>query len=378
MADISAIVARSVAEYRKRMQESEVISKLTKRLDSGRFKDFSACNEYSSKAADILFDIYEDAAANIPDPDERQKLFQAMSKENYKYVSPMFRKAQEKFNKDSDIGLKPIKPKDKSIADTEAIAQSSISEGDSKGFEVTRNAARLMSQSIVDRGMQENAAFQYGAGMKVLVSREYDNVGVHTTDKGGGEVCHWCLDRCGTDVPYNEAYAKGMFERHPGCGCVITYKSAKGTFRQGKGQWEGNSWSENRREQMIRFSSQGDNIAQVASPAITNFRNEYIGRSVGAKSQNYDIMDLQTGEKYHLAEGTYLQNKEVFAGKGTKTKFRDAHKYAERYGGNERDWQHVKAIGIISTQDGDRKASIHWVQCEGIGKKEMFIKEWLD
>ena len=40
-----------------------------------------------------------------------------------------------------------------------------------------------------------------------------------------------------------------------------------------------------------------------------------IGRSVGAKAKNYDIIDPETGEIYHFAEGTKVQNAEVFAGK---------------------------------------------------------------
>lgn len=103
-----------------------------------------------------------------------------------------------------------------------------------------------------------------------------------------------------------------------------------------------------------------------------------IHRSVGAKAKNYDVMDLATGEKYHFAEGTKLQNVEVFAGKGTRTIFRKAGEYAERYGGNAKDWQHVKGFGILDTPDGDRDVEVHWVQCQGIGKHDFFIKRWLD
>ena len=97
-----------------------------------------------------------------------------------------------------------------------------------------------------------------------------------------------------------------------------------------------------------------------------------------AKFQNYDIMDLETGEMYHLAEDEILRDKKIFAGKGSKKEYRDAWKYAERYGGNIEDWQHVKARGVVSASDGDRLAEIHWSQCDGVGKKEMFIKKWLD
>lgn len=117
---------------------------------------------------------------------------------------------------------------------------------------------------------------------------------------------------------------------------------------------------------------------QVLNPSITNMLDEYVLKSVGAKSRNYDIMDLQTGEKYHLAEGTKLQNKEVFAGKGSKTEYRNAYKYAEKYGGNEDNWQHVKANAELETGDGIFPAEVHWSQCEGIGKVDFFVKKWLD
>lgn len=91
-----------------------------------------------------------------------------------------------------------------------------------------------------------------------------------------------------------------------------------------------------------------------------------------------DVLDLATGLRYYLAKGSKLRDVTVFAGKGSKKEFRMAEKYAERYGGNVADWQHVKGIGLLETEDGEVLANIHWVQCEGIGKKEMFVKEWLE
>lgn len=103
-----------------------------------------------------------------------------------------------------------------------------------------------------------------------------------------------------------------------------------------------------------------------------------IGRSVGAKARNYEVMDLDTGEMFHFAEGTKIQDVEVFAGKGVKSPFRKAEKYADRYGGKPEDWQHAKGFGVLATPEGDREAEVHWVQCSGVGKFEFFVKEWLD
>ncbi len=107
-------------------------------------------------------------------------------------------------------------------------------------------------------------------------------------------------------------------------------------------------------------------------------RDIIIGRSVGAKARNYEVMDLDTGEMFHFAEGTKIQDVEVFAGKGVKSPFRKAEKYADRYGGKPEDWQHAKGFGVLATLEGDREAEVHWVQCSGVGKFEFFVKEWLD
>ena len=113
-------------------------------------------------------------------------------------------------------------------------------------------------------------------------------------------------------------------------------------------------------------------------PSVIAIKDTLIHRSLGAKAKNYDVMDLETGEIYHFAENTRIQNSEVFAGKGTSSEYRRAYKYAEKYGGEIKDWQHCKGDAIIRTTDGDFKAEVHWSQCEGFGKHDFFIKRWLE
>lgn len=68
----------------------------------------------------------------------------------------------------------------------------------------------------------------------------------------------------------------------------------------------------------------------------------------------------------------------MFAGKGTRHVLRIAEDYANAHGGNPEDWQHVKGHGVLVTDDGDRKAEVHWMQCEGHGKHDFFVKKWED
>lgn len=131
------------------------------------------------------------------------------------------------------------------------------------------------------------------------------------------------------------------------------------------------------RERLERAFSEVDNIAESG---IMNVRlaDILIPRSVGARGQNYKVMDLLTGEEFPFVEGTRLQNVTVFAGKGSSAPYRNAWKYAEREGGNVEDWQHVKGLGVLDVHGEERKANVHWSQCEGVGKFDFFVKEWLD
>lgn len=192
-----------------------------------------------------------------------------------------------------------------------------------------------------------------------LASRGWQKVSKNTLRKGHAEHIHANCD-CQYAVRFD---GSSTVEGYDPDKYLKMYESAEGSTPQEKI----NSLRRSMRAQK-----------QVLNPSITNMLDEYVLKSVGAKSRNYDIMDLQTGEMYHLAEGTKLQNKEVFAGKGSKTEYRNAYKFAEKYGGNADDWQHVKANAELKTGDGIFPAEVHWSQCEGIGKVEFFVKKWLD
>lgn len=109
----------------------------------------------------------------------------------------------------------------------------------SSGFmDETENLITNLASSHVDDAIKDNAGFQLDSGMEVTVTRTYDDVGINH----GKDECQWCLDRCGENVPYKEALAMGMFQRHPGCGCVIEYNTSKGNQRQA--DWTRNSWED--------------------------------------------------------------------------------------------------------------------------------------
>lgn len=105
-----------------------------------------------------------------------------------------------------------------------------------------------------------------------------------------------------------------------------------------------------------------------------------IFRSLGAKAQNYEILDPVSGRRYHFSEGTRIKNPTVFAGKGGVKKLYTevAEGLSEQLGGDPNEWQHCKGIGIIDFYGEDREAEVHWFQEKTVGKHKFKIKKWLE
>lgn len=102
--------------------------------------------------------------------------------------------------------------------------------------------------------------------------------------------------------------------------------------------------------------------------------DEQLPRSVGAKWINHEI-DLGNGQVARFAEGTKLQNKEVFAGKGCKRKIDQIADLVRKHGGNPNEWQKVKAIATIVLPNGEEeRAEVHWYEEPSIGKVGFKVK----
>ena len=103
--------------------------------------------------------------------------------------------------------------------------------------------------------------------------------------------------------------------------------------------------------------------------------DETLPRSIGAKWANYEI-DLPNGEKAKFVEGSKLQNKEVFAGKGCRRKIDDAERLIAKYPGSRSElWMKVKALAYIELPNSEIiKAEVHWYEEPTIGKVEFKLK----
>jgi len=233
------IVQKATVVYLRLIENDTELIRLRKSIESGK-ASYEAAQKYSERSGQLA----KKAISQVSNGDLTitQEILNPILEANYQDVLNVASQAQNIIYESAKVNLKPATVSyDNTYAEDISSKLESYDDVDD-ALNAIENTFISASQNYVDEIGRRSAKFMDESGINVLVSREYDDVGVHTTDKGGGDVCHWCLERCGTDVPYDEAYDMGMFERHPGCGCIITYTTKRGVVIQGKGDWETNNW----------------------------------------------------------------------------------------------------------------------------------------
>ena len=284
------IVQKAKSVYLQLLENDTELKRLRKSIESGK-ASYDAAQKYSERSGQLA----KKAISQVSNGDLTitQEILNPILEANYQDILNVASQAQNVIYETANVNLKPATVAyDNTYAEDISSKLESYDDVD-EALNVMENTFISASQNYVDEIGRRSAKFLDESGINVLVSREYDDVGVHTTDKGGGDVCHWCLERCGTDVPYDEAYDMGMFERHPGCGCIITYTTKRGVVIQGKGDWETNRWinlrEDKEREKRIRSN---ESYVQNYKPVIRGTEavfNTLNGTEINAKKvDGYD------------------------------------------------------------------------------------------
>lgn len=202
--------------FLKHVQKNSEVQKLMKAVGNGT-ATYAEALEYSSLLSKLLVESASDVY-----PNDSQKVLGMLKNSQYcrnffNHVDKYLYDLQSSLNKDSGLGMKPVKM----IKYNQLLDQSVSSSDDYKAdIEKYKSKAELSANKHVDTYQQYNAKTQTKAGYKVTVSRTYDRVGL--SDK---RACTWCLERAKSNVPYDEAFKNGMFQRHEGCHCIIEYNN---------------------------------------------------------------------------------------------------------------------------------------------------------
>ena len=227
--DYTEMLVQILKEHEKVLRQDKGVARFYAKLRDGT-ADYVDVLKYADHSGMVLAYILGEGFPNGIPPDMAEALLTPALKEECKAVLKYAETVQKSINKRAGLNLNSVNVDvntDRINGLVEHVKESGI--GDE-----TQKLISNLAQSHVDMTIKENARFQERSGLEVTITRTYDGVGL----KSGA--CQWCLDRCGSDVPYKDAVAKGMFERHPGCGCVIEYHTSKGTQRQA--DWTRNSW----------------------------------------------------------------------------------------------------------------------------------------
>ena len=338
------------------------IRALYKRIREGS-ATYADAEEYAYLIGQALSQTFGEHLSSAVLPDGRMyyniadRVLRPLLEEDHTIVSEAAAMVQTALNQKANIGIKA----QTAAVNTDRIDGIVNKVADAEVFDdvawVLDEPVKNFSMNVVDETLRENVEFQGKAGLRPKIIRKSER-----------KCCDWCAQLAGE---YDYPVPREIYQRHERCRCTVEYDPGDG-----------------RRQDVYtkRWTAAADSDTLEARKSIGLFSSQnrryepdiVIGRDVGAKAKNYTIMDLETGEFFRFAQGTRIQNVEVFAGKGSKTVFRKAQKYAERYGGNPEDWQHAKGHGVVETSEGDRKAEVHWVQCAGIGKFDFFVKRWED
>lgn len=348
--------------FLERIAVSPKIRTLFKRIKEGK-ATYADAEDYAYMIGQALSQTFGEYLSSAVLPDGRMyfniadRVLRPLLEENHAIVSEAAVMVQTFLNQQAGIGIKAQTAAVNSDRIDGIVNKVSAAENFDDVAWVLDEPVKNFSMNVVDEILRANVDFQGRSGLRPKIIRKAEH-----------KCCEWCSQLAGEyDYPVDRA----IYQRHERCRCTVEYYPGDGR----KQDVYSKRWTESIDSATMEARK---NVGLFSSQKRRYEPDILIGRDVGAKAKNYTVMDLETGEYFQFAQGSRIQNVEVFAGKGTRTEFRKAQKYADRHGGSPEDWQHVKGHGVIETPDGDRNAEVHWVQCSGIGKFDFFVKRWED
>lgn len=322
---------------------------------------------YAVQVGEALAAVFgENLSANLL-PDGRMyyniadRVLRPLLEQDHRLVAQTAAEMLNKLNDAEGIGLKaqpaPI--------NTDRIDGIVDRVADAERFE---DAAWLLDEPVVNFSqaaaadtLKRNVDFMGQAGLRPRIIRT-----------ATGQCCPWCQTLAGSyrypDTP------RDVYRKHERCRCTVDYDPGGAKKFQNVHSKE---WKTAEERAKIEARKQ---VGVLSSDGRRYAEDIIIGRSVGAKAKNYDILDPNTGEYFHFAEGTRIQNIEVFAGFGVKKPLNEevALGLSKQIGGDPEKWQHCKGFGIIDYDGEERPAEVHWFQEESVGRDKFKVKRWLD
>ena len=282
----------------KSISSHKNLKDLIKKLDSGK-ATYEEAQKYSSSLANYLVDFL-----SAENPTNAEQILETLKdrsicKNFFKEIDDYTYSMQKTLNEVNNLGINAVK-----VTSPRELIDSNVSLSDDYEKDISNLASKveLNANKHVDTVQQANARFQSDANYSITVSRTYDGKGL-----SDGRTCKWCLSRVGHNVPYNEAYKRGMFQRHEGCHCIIEYNNnGNKTYQTTKGGR--NSWQLVQEQENEEENSEFERKRRIAKAKGEPYdaTDEWLHKPNNKKGKTY-ISDSVTvnGEKY-VVDGKYV------------------------------------------------------------------------
>lgn len=227
-------------KYKDAKAFGEPLDVIRQKINKGTATIIDA-DQYAVQVGNLMSESLKEVLVGDVLPDRKliyelaQDTFGKSLEDAHYIISDITREIQEEMFEAQGIGLKPIQP----AVNTNRIdglmkIASEADDFDTIAQTILDEPVKNFALNVVDESVKRNAEFQQEAGLTVEVVRVYDDVGLHYRT----QPCKWCLAREGT-WEYEDALKNGVFQRHEGCHCTITYRSRKGDKSRSTGKWSG-------------------------------------------------------------------------------------------------------------------------------------------
>ena len=240
--------------FEKQIKKDAYLSKVWRKIEEGT-ATMADADIYASQLAECYNTAIKEVLGKFSVEEYRKAVDTVLPKGFHRItdrVNECAMKIIDRQLQDAGIGMKAVyaeydhQKERKVIEEIQKVAERA--EEVSQVEPVASKQIESFAQNAAVNTIQKNAQAQSNAGIEVLVTRRYDGVGVHMRK----DTCEWCLERCGENMPYSEAYSNGAFERHPGCHCEIFYKPRRGNWQR-QSNWNNNAWEESQDPQTLKM-----------------------------------------------------------------------------------------------------------------------------
>lgn len=322
---------------------------------------FALVEKYAARLGELLSEAMtaEITEAALPGgmltAEMAEEILRPLLQEAYDLVTAAAADTMEALNKAAGLGMKAIRPAIETDRVNGLIEKITSYESFEQAAWVLEEPVVEFTQHVCDRLIEDNVDAHFKAGLSPKVRR-----------KAESGCCKWCS---ALEGEYDYPVDREVYRRHRNCRCLVLYDPGDGKVQNAHTKKVYDDANEAERESRIEREQ---NTIRENEKNLTPQQRENRAR---VRSEKGTVMNLETGEKYRLIGE--IQDKEVFAGRGTNSPYKRAYKYAELYGGKVKDWQHSKGIGLVETPEGQFWAYIHWSGIKGFDFVDMFVKDWL-